>query len=567
MTLGEQTKAAGTYVNISFLPGTASEVGLLSFANAGPYIKSLDLSNINLTDTKTLRLSNSDIMHLDISSGCDALEVIQWRNKPADAVIVYPTTGNIRSDIPVKLILKGNVSEDGLLRTAFCGMTHLRGLDYSQVNGLYNEHEISWPGYNASFPFKYSGPVRLNDVIENTPIPVKISFKEGIADTDCADMFCQKQRGTIQNILSVDFGNISFVNPVTDTSRMFYNNVDLQETVKNLDGSHVTDASEMYKGCASLKKIDLSNINTEHYITDIIAGVSYPEELILGNTTKELFDYAKVHFSSYLKKLSFNDFTNFIETLDISNCNNLEQLDFKSKKASSITWPDVTRLISLKLNLENFNKSLDLSNAQGLRELVLNIPKLPGLIINTSNSIAIDLSREPLLTNETLSLTAPNLDNLVLNNTAITSLDLTDYPVLHYINWSAKNCKELTDVVLYGYQAVNPDKSIEDEKNLEGCLNLKNILVKIDTEGQLSGKETHYTYESHSGEENHNGEVTFNGKVNFNAHQLLEYIYPVGSVYISQNDVSPATIFGGSWESKGTGTIGELSVNMWKRIS
>ena len=567
MTLAEQTRAAGTYVNLSFLPGTVSEVGLLSFANAGPYIKSLDLSNVTLADTKTLKLSNSNIMYLDISGGCDALEVIKWKNKPVGAVINYPQNiKNLESDVPVKLTLKGSTNKDGLLRTAFCGLTHLRGLDYSQVDGLEKEHEISWPGYQSSFEFKYSGPARLNDVIEHTTIPVKISFKEGIADTDCADMFCQKRGGVLHNIISVDFDNVTFTKPVTNTSRMFYNNADLRETVKNLDGSHVTDASEMYKGCSKLKKVDLSNINTEYLITDIITGITAPEELVLGNTTRELYDYARTYFNSYLKVLSFNDFTNFIEELDISNCSNLRELDFKSG-AATIRWPSLTHLISLKLNLKNFDKQLDLSAAHGLSELVLNVPKLPALIIDTGSSISINLSNEPLLSDETISITAPHLDNLVLDNTSITNLDLTDYPVLHYINWSAKNCNELTDVVLFGYQAVNPDKSMSDEKNLEGCLNLENIIVKTDVDAELSGTETHYTYESHSGDENHNGDVTFNGEVNFAAHQLLEYIYPVGSVYISQSEVSPSTIFGGAWETKGTGTIGEITVNMWKRIS
>jgi hypothetical protein len=107
MTLAEQTRAASTYVNLSFLPGTVSEVGLLSFANAGPYIKSLDLSNVTLADTKTLKLSNSNIMYLDISGGCDALEVIKWKNKPVGAVINYPQNiKNLESDVPVKLTLK-----------------------------------------------------------------------------------------------------------------------------------------------------------------------------------------------------------------------------------------------------------------------------------------------------------------------------------------------------------------------------------------------------------------------------------------------------------------------------
>lgn len=568
MTFGEQIKATGAYVNLFFVPGTVSETELLSFANAGPYLKSLKLSTITLKDTKTLELSGSDVRFLDISNGCDALEVIKWKNKPAESVINYPSYArNMRSDVPVKLKLKGKNTKDGLLKSAFCGLTHLCGLDYSQVDGFYKDHEILWPGYKESYEFKYSGPARLNDVIEHTTVPVKISFEKGIADTNCTDMFRQKHGNKINNIISVDFDNVTFKNPVTDTSGMFYNNVDLKETVKNFDGSQVTDASEMYKGCSKLKKVDLSNINTEHLITDIITGITAPEELILGNTTRELFDYAKNYFKSYLKVLSLNDFTNFIEELNISNCDNLESFGFKSSKTATILWPNLTKLTSLKINLVNFDKKLDLSKAHGLRELVLNTPKLPALIIDTSNSISINLSKEPLLNNTTLSLTAPHLDNLILDNTGITSLDLTKYPVLHYINWSAKNCNELTDVVLFGYQAVNPDKTMADEKNLAGCLNLKNIIVKTDVDTELSGTETHYTYESHSGNENHNGNVTFNGNVNFSAHQLLEYIYPVDSVYISQSNISPDAIFGGTWENKGTGTLGGITVNMWKRVS
>lgn len=560
MTFIEQIKNTGVYVNLVFNPGTVSEVNFLSFSQAGTYLKGLDFSKANFEGTRTIKLNDTGVNYLDVSNGCDDLSTIQWRNKPVDAVIKLPTRHILRSDMPVKLVLKGKPAKDGVLKSAFIEMTNLRGLDFSHIDGFYKEDEIIWPNYNNNFKLKYSGPARLNHVIDKVSVPVKLSFRKGTADTECTNMFCHKRKQKIDNIISVDFANVTFENPVTNTARMFYKCDDLIETAKNFDGSNVTDTTEMYKDCRSLKKVDLSALNTRHEITNIISGISAPEQLILGTTTKGIFEYAKTYFNSSLKLLSLNDLTNS-EELDISNVSNLEKLDYKSKTANSIKWPRMNFLTSLKLNAENFDKELNLNTANNLSELVLNTPKLPGLIINTAKSLSLDLSKETLLDNSTLSLTAPLLENLVLDNTGITSLDLTDYPVLRYINWSAKNCENLTDVVLFGYQAVNPDKSMQDEKNLAGCLNLESIIVKTDSDGKLSGRETHYTTESHS------GEVTFNGKVNFTAYQLLEYIYPIGAVYISYNEMNPGLIFGGTWDSAGTGTLGSNSVYMYKRVS
>lgn len=36
---------------------------------------------------------------------------------------------------------------------------------------------------------------------------------------------------------------------------------------------------------------------------------------------------------------------------------------------------------------------------------------------------------------------------------------------------------------------------------------------------------------------------------------LLDMIYPVGSIYMSVNSVNPSTLFGGTWETWGTGRV------------
>ena len=48
-------------------------------------------------------------------------------------------------------------------------------------------------------------------------------------------------------------------------------------------------------------------------------------------------------------------------------------------------------------------------------------------------------------------------------------------------------------------------------------------------------------------------DVYFGGGMHFENKSLIDFIYPVGSIYMSVNSVSPATLFGGTWESFGTG--------------
>ena len=54
-----------------------------------------------------------------------------------------------------------------------------------------------------------------------------------------------------------------------------------------------------------------------------------------------------------------------------------------------------------------------------------------------------------------------------------------------------------------------------------------------------------------------------------NVTDLIDMIYPVGSIYMSVNSVNPSTLFGGTWEQiedtslLASGTI----VNVWKRTA
>ena len=49
---------------------------------------------------------------------------------------------------------------------------------------------------------------------------------------------------------------------------------------------------------------------------------------------------------------------------------------------------------------------------------------------------------------------------------------------------------------------------------------------------------------------------------------LLETVYPVGSIYMSSEDVSPASFLGGTWDEVAHDiTSPHLTVHMWRRTA
>ena len=47
--------------------------------------------------------------------------------------------------------------------------------------------------------------------------------------------------------------------------------------------------------------------------------------------------------------------------------------------------------------------------------------------------------------------------------------------------------------------------------------------------------------------------ISNSGSSNITMEQILNLVYPVGSIYISESSTSPASLFGGTWESYGQG--------------
>ena len=49
--------------------------------------------------------------------------------------------------------------------------------------------------------------------------------------------------------------------------------------------------------------------------------------------------------------------------------------------------------------------------------------------------------------------------------------------------------------------------------------------------------------------------------------EIINAVYPVGSIYMSVNSVDPSTLFGGTWSRIEENNLGDTGVNMWKRTA
>lgn len=69
------------------------------------------------------------------------------------------------------------------------------------------------------------------------------------------------------------------------------------------------------------------------------------------------------------------------------------------------------------------------------------------------------------------------------------------------------------------------------------CITSKNNHFSLDEEGNLIVKSITYQ----------------DSNYNLNKQEILNYIYPVGSIYLSVSNTNPSTLFGGTWEEMAKG--------------
>lgn len=248
--------------------------------------------------------------------------------------------------------------------------------------------------------------------------------------TDMSDMFSEC---TSIKVLYVDNFNTS---NVTDMSYMFAGCTSLTApNVNNFNTSNVTDMSNMFSGCTSLKTLNVNNFNTSN-VTDM----SY------------MFDACTI-----LSKLDLSNFnTAYVTNMEcmFSRCQSISAIDLSSFNTSNVTnmkgmFYNFARLGELKcLDVSGF----DVSKVTDMSQMFYNCTELTTIYCDDSwnceksnamfeyctklrGAIAYDASK--------LDCTYANTVTGYFTNTIIPDtfdIKLSDYPI------TSVNCNDLTAI-------------------------------------------------------------------------------------------------------------------------
>ncbi len=100
--------------------------------------------------------------------------------------------------------------------------------------------------------------------------------------------------------------------------------------------------------------------------------------------------------------------------------------------------------------------------------------------------------------------------------------------------WKTKKVRNLPEQVAYNTERLN---ELQDGDTWTAIKELRLRILNI--EG---------SYQDKSEKNMPNGYAGLNANGEIEANRILNAVYPIGSIYMSVNSVSPATLFGGTWE-------------------
>ena len=307
-------------------------------------------------------------------------------------------------------------------------------------------------------------------------------------------------------ITKVDFVDEVFPNKTTSWFA-YCTDIESINNINNLNTSNVTDMSNMFRGCYSLEKLDLSNFDTSN-VTDMsgmfrdcenyLSKLPEPSELPVETSgLKELnisnFDTSNVTNMSYMfdrcTTLTELDLSNF-DTSSVTNisnmfagCSSLTKLDVSNFDTSNVT--DMSGMFRDCVNLD----SLDVSNFNTSK--VIN---MFGMFSGCSGITNLDISGFDTsnVTDMTYMFAYTIFENLDLSNfntskvnnmsymfrdcANLVNLDLSSFDTsnVNNMNFMFYGCKNLPSLDLSSFDT---SKVTTMHDMFENCTKLENIYV------------------------------------------------------------------------------------------
>ena len=263
-------------------------------------------------------------------------------------------------------------------------------------------------------------------------------------------------------------GSINFKkfngNHITNMSDMFYGCLSLKEiNFSNFNSKNVLDMSYMFYNCSSLQKLDLTNFDTSNVLkmNDMFRQCSSLSEIDISKfNTKKVYTLSNMFFEcSSLKKINISNFKTdklCFMTYMFFECTSLEEVNISNLDTSKVK--DMSYLFcgcsSLnKLDISNF----DTSNVIDMSYMFSNCSSLRKL--NLSN---FDTSK------------ATNMNDMFHGCSSLKEININSFNTTKVIDMSNMfhGCSDLKEINLSNF---NTDNVTNINKMFYGCLLLKNL--------------------------------------------------------------------------------------------
>ena len=324
-------------------------------------------------------------------------------------------------------------------------LTEYKGITYAELTECKIEGaEVIIPGHIDKYPTGITEDLALWMPFDERYKTIRVESGCKIISENAEFLF-----SSLDNLEVLDLSGLD-TSDVTDMSDMFY----LCKSLKSLklssfDTSDVTDMSDMFFGCQELENLDLSKFNTENVtnMQSMFQACFKLKSLDLRSFNTEKVEYMDGMFRlcKSLESLDLSSFnTEKVEYMEMmfKGCSSLESLD-----VSSFNTENVTRIYGMFGECSSL-KSLDLSNFN-----TMNVDSLTIMFDQCSSLKSLDLSN---FNTENVE----GMEGMFRGCSSLESLDLSSFNTekVEYMEMMFMGCSSLESLDLSSFNTEKVEK-------------------------------------------------------------------------------------------------------------